>query len=116
MPYRKHFGLTRHPFDKDLAEGDLFETTALAELTARLRHLLDMRGIGLVTGESGSGKTTACRQLVANLNTGLHRVLYVSLTTRRRSETDVVFAGIWWCPGVLRGHGTCGVESSGRGA
>ena len=81
MPYRKHFGLTRHPFDKDLAEGDLFETTALAELTARLRHLLDMRGIGLVTGESGSGKTTACRQLVANLNTGLHRVLYVSLTT-----------------------------------
>ena len=81
MPYRKHFGLTRHPFDKDLAEGDLFETSALAELTARLRHLLDMRGIGLVTGESGSGKTTACRQLVANLNTGLHRVLYVSLTT-----------------------------------
>ena len=73
MPYRKHFGLTRHPFDKDLAETDLFETTALAELTARLRHLLDMRGIGLVTGESGSGKTTAYRRLVAGLNTGLHR-------------------------------------------
>lgn len=81
MPYRKHFGLTRHPFDKELAETDLFETTSLAELTARLRHLLDMRGIGLVTGESGSGKTTACRRLVAGLNTGLYRVLYVSLTT-----------------------------------
>ena len=44
-----------------------------------------MRGIGLVTGESGSGKTTACRRLVAGLNTGLYRVLYrvlyVSLTT-----------------------------------
>ncbi|HMO11307.1 MAG TPA: AAA family ATPase, partial [Actinotalea sp.] len=51
------------------------------ELTVRLTHLLDMRGIGLVTGESGSGKTTACRRLVAGLNTGLHRVLYVSLTT-----------------------------------
>jgi len=81
MPYRKHFGFTRHPFDKDVAPDDLFETSSLAELTARLRHLLDMRGIGLVTGESGSGKTTACRRLVAGLNTGLHRVLYVSLTT-----------------------------------
>ena len=79
--YRKHFALTRHPFEKDLAPDDLFETTSMSELTVRLTHLLDMRGIGLVTGESGSGKTTACRRLVAGLNTGLHRVLYVSLTT-----------------------------------
>lgn len=35
---------------------------------------------------------------------------------RRRSETDVVFAGIRSRRRVLRGHGTCGVESSGRGA
>lgn len=79
--YRRHFGLTRHPFDKDLAPDDLFETASLAELTIRLKHLLDMRGIGLVTGDSGSGKTTACRRLVASLNTGLYRVLYISLTT-----------------------------------
>ncbi|GAB5549970.1 MAG: hypothetical protein SangKO_097300 [Sandaracinaceae bacterium] len=79
--YRKHFALTRHPFEKDLAPDDLFETASLSELTVRLTHLLDMRGIGLVTGESGSGKTTACRRLVAGLNTGLHRVLYISLTT-----------------------------------
>ena len=40
-----------------------------------------MRGIGLVTGDSGSGKTTTCRRLVAGLHTGLYRVLYVSMTT-----------------------------------
>ena len=79
--YRKHFGLNRHPFDKEIASDDLFETASLSELSVRLKHLLDMRGIGLVTGDSGSGKTTACRRLVAGLNTGLHRVLYVSLTT-----------------------------------
>ena len=55
--YRKHFGLTRHPFDKDIGAEELFESTASAELMARLKHLLDMRGIGLVTGESGSGST-----------------------------------------------------------
>jgi type II secretory pathway predicted ATPase ExeA len=40
-----------------------------------------MRGIGLVTGDSGSGKTSTCRRLVAGLHTGLYRVLYVSMTT-----------------------------------
>ena len=46
-----------------------------------MADLLELRGIGVVTGESGSGKTTACRKIVAGLHTGLHRVLYVSLTT-----------------------------------
>ena len=79
--YRKHFALTRHPFDKDLAADELFASASLAELGARLKHLVDMRGIGLVTGDSGSGKTTTCRHLVAGLHSGLHRVLYVSMTT-----------------------------------
>lgn len=79
--YRKHFGLTRHPYDKELAADDLFPSASLLELNARLKHLIDMRGIGLVTGDSGSGKTTTCRHMVANLHSGLYRVLYVSMTT-----------------------------------
>jgi type II secretory pathway predicted ATPase ExeA len=79
--YRKHFALTRHPYDKDLAAGDLFPSASLLELKARLKHLIDMRGIGLVTGDSGSGKTTTCRSAVADLHSGLYRVMYVSMTT-----------------------------------
>jgi type II secretory pathway predicted ATPase ExeA len=79
--YRKHFGLTRHPFDKRIEPDELFVSAAQRELEARLSHLLDLRGIGVITGESGSGKTTACRKMVASLHTGLHRVLYISLTT-----------------------------------
>ncbi len=79
--YRKHFGLTRHPFSKGIEPDELFASAALRELEARLGHLLDLRGIGVITGESGSGKTTACRKMVAGLHTGLHRVLYISLTT-----------------------------------
>jgi len=79
--YRKHFALTRHPFDKDIAPDDLFPSASLVELGARLKHLVDMRGIGLVTGDSGSGKTTTCRHLVAGLHTGLFRIMYVSMTT-----------------------------------
>lgn len=79
--YRKHFGLTRHPFDKRIEPEELFASAAQRELEARFSHLLDLRGIGVFTGESGSGKTTTCRKMVAGLHTGLHRVLYVSLTT-----------------------------------
>jgi general secretion pathway protein A len=79
--YRKHFGLTRHPFAKDLAPDELFACAAGRELEVRLSHLLEMRGIGLVTGDAGSGKTTHVRKVVSALHTGLYRVFYVPLTT-----------------------------------
>jgi len=79
--YRKHFGLNRHPFAKEIEPDDLFPSAGLRELEARLGHLVDLRGIGLVTGDSGSGKTCAGRKVVAALHTGLYRVVYVPLST-----------------------------------
>jgi type II secretory pathway predicted ATPase ExeA len=91
--YRKHFGLARHPFGKDLAPEDLFASAAATELEVRLRHLLDLRGIGLVTGEPGSGKTTICRKVAASLHSGLYRVLYVPLSTG--NVTDMYKSIAW---------------------
>lgn len=79
--YRNHFGLTRHPFAKDIAPEDLFGSAAARELEARLNHLIDLRGVGLVTGESGSGKTTICRKVASALHSGLYRVFYVPNST-----------------------------------
>src|SRR6266705_5567033 len=79
--YRKHFALTQHPFGHEIAPEDLFPSTSSRELDVRLAHLLDLRGIGLVTGDSGSGKTCACRKVLTRLHTGLYRVVYVSLST-----------------------------------
>lgn len=79
--YRKHFAMTRFPFDLELAPEDLFASSSLGEAEARLKHLLELRAIGLITGESGSGKTTVCRRIVAGLHPGLYRVFYVPLST-----------------------------------
>jgi type II secretory pathway predicted ATPase ExeA len=79
--YRKHFGLTRHPFGKEIEPEDLFSFASFRELDVRLAHLVELRGIGLVTGESGSGKTTACRKAAASLHAGIYRVVYVPLST-----------------------------------
>jgi len=79
--YLKHFGLIRQPFSKDLSPDELFVARASKELEVRLEHLLELRGIGLITGEAGSGKTTLCRKMVASLHSGLYRVFYVPLST-----------------------------------
>jgi general secretion pathway protein A len=79
--YRKHFGLTRLPLDKEIAPEDLFPSAAGQEFDVRLGQLLELRGIGLITGESGSGKTCACRKKLTALHTGLWRVFYVALST-----------------------------------
>lgn len=79
--YRKHFALTRHPFGKDLAAEDLFMSTSAKEWEVRLRYLLELLGIGLLTGEPGGGKTTVTRRVVSLLHTGLFRVFYVALST-----------------------------------
>ena len=60
---------------------DSFTISAQAEAEVRLKHLLELRGIGLLTGEPGSGKTTLCRRLTDSLHPGLYRVIYVPLTT-----------------------------------
>lgn len=72
---------TAFPFDKPLEPDELFTSTVLAEAEIRLKHLLELRAIGLVTGESGSGKTTVCRKVAAGLHPGLYRVFYVPLST-----------------------------------
>ncbi|MGH8522933.1 MAG: AAA family ATPase, partial [Gammaproteobacteria bacterium] len=83
--YRQHFapstalrtGFTRFPFETEHDPDALFASSALSEAQARLTHLLELRGIGLVTGEVGSGKTTICRKVASALHPGLYRLFYV---------------------------------------
>lgn len=79
--YLSHFGLTHFPFERAPQPDELFATAALREAQVRLNHLIELRGIGLITGEAGAGKTTACRQLASSLHPGLYRLFYVHLST-----------------------------------
>jgi general secretion pathway protein A len=79
--YLAHFGFTHYPFDRALQPDELYASSAAREAQARLHHLIELRGIGLITGEVGSGKTTVCRQLSAALHPGRYRLFYVPLST-----------------------------------
>jgi general secretion pathway protein A len=104
--YLRHFAFTRFPFDGELAPDEFFPSSAIAEAEARLKHLLQLKGIGLVTGEVGSGKTTVCRKITSALHPGLYRVFYVPLSTGNVMD---MYKSIAWELGLPteRNRATC---------
>ena len=59
----------------------LFKTNDFNEALTRLEFLNTTKGIGLFTGNPGSGKTYAIKYFLDNLNPNLYKVVYLPLTT-----------------------------------
>src|SRR5579875_1549305 len=75
------FGFTKVPFGRDLAPASLFRSAAHAEAVARLTWCVEERGLGVLTGEVGCGKTVAARATVAGLDPSRHQVIYCANPT-----------------------------------
>lgn len=78
--YIARFGLEFDPFIKN-SKDIIVENAEYNEAMARLNILAGIKGIGLLTGEPGRGKTTILRNWSASLNTSMFRVIYSSLST-----------------------------------
>jgi type II secretory pathway predicted ATPase ExeA len=76
--YRQRFGLTSHPLPKDV-RGKAFcpDLPGYRRLATLFQQLLEERGLAVLTGEAGTGKTAAVRQLCQQLPSPQHRVLYL---------------------------------------
>jgi len=79
--FKQHFGMKSNPFDKEIDCSDLYAGGDLKELESRLKFILENRGIFLLVGEPGSGKTTALRKFADGLGPSLFKPFYISLTT-----------------------------------
>lgn len=75
------YSLAARPFVKEIKAEEMYASTSHQELLARLNYLKDSRGIGMVVGEAGSGKTSGLRAFVVSLNPSLYRVAYFPLST-----------------------------------
>ena len=78
MSVQSYYGFTRLPFSKGLPPADLFSAEGQEELCARLAYLTKERGLGLVTGETGCGKSTALRRFTSTLDANRFFVIYLS--------------------------------------
>jgi general secretion pathway protein A len=74
---RDHFGLTAMPFDKEINTADLLDLPSCKEALNSLRLLTETRGIGLLTGKSGTGKSCLIRKLRDELGTSLYKPIYL---------------------------------------
>lgn len=78
--YIARLGMVFNPFPKN-AKDVIISTESFREATARLNYLEKTKGFGLITGDSGRGKTTIVRQWSKNLSPSLYKIIYISLTT-----------------------------------
>lgn len=81
-----YFGLKRLPFPKELKTSLMFDSFDLKEASTRLQFLKQNRGIFCLTGEPGSGKTSALRRFVEELNPQTHLHAYTPHATVSRIE------------------------------
>jgi type II secretory pathway predicted ATPase ExeA len=74
------FGFKKTPFSDSPDPKQLFPSQAWNQVKTRLQFLVDHHGTGLITGEVGSGKSTAARSFTAGLNPNLYKVMYLHWT------------------------------------
>ena len=71
------YNLSALPFGKEIAVQDLSALPTVERALSSVRLLVDTRGIGSLTGESGAGKSCIIRMLDQQLNPGLHKLIYL---------------------------------------
>lgn len=71
---QSHFGLTGLPFRKNVGAHQMFDSTSQREAGHALALWIEVRGIGLLTGGTGMGKSITVRRLCAELDEARYRV------------------------------------------
>ena len=75
------FNLSSSPFTKEIKTEKLLLLPQIKSVFDSLMLLVETRGIGILTGESGTGKTCLLRLLETKLNKGLYSVHYLCHTS-----------------------------------
>jgi type II secretory pathway predicted ATPase ExeA len=79
--YQTFFGLGKEPFGGDISVADILKTPELKDVKNRFDYVLRLGAIGLLTGEVGSGKSTALRYAMEKLHPSEHKPLYITASS-----------------------------------
>lgn len=79
--FKAYWDMQFNPFDKNSNVKNYFKSEDYSQAFSRLEHLKKIKGIGLLTGLSGTGKTFTLRSFATSLNTSLYKVVYIPLST-----------------------------------
>lgn len=74
---QQFYGFKRMPFGRDLAPGMLHRHNDHAQAAARIAYGISTRGITVITGEVGVGKTVAARAALDRVDRARHHLIYI---------------------------------------
>jgi general secretion pathway protein A len=73
-----YFSFTREPFSRELAPTEVFISKGHHELLARLKIAIETGSLAVITGQVGSGKSTAIRSVMHSLEASRYRYIYLA--------------------------------------
>ena len=76
--YRPFFGFSREPFSSELKVEEILKTEAVLAVADRVDYAIRLGAIALITGEVGSGKSTALRFATSRLHPSEYRLIWVT--------------------------------------
>jgi len=76
--FEAFFGLSKTPFTRDISIDSLYTTASHEELFGRLEYASRNKLFAVVTGDVGTGKSTAIRKLSSKLDINRYKVIYIS--------------------------------------
>jgi len=76
--YRTFFGLEREPFPTDPGIGDILVTEDIKGVCSRFEYAVRLGAVALLTGEIGSGKSTALRYAINGLHPSEYRTITIT--------------------------------------
>jgi len=76
--YRSFFGFAREPFSSELKVQEILKTEAVLAVADRVDYAIRLGSMILITGEVGSGKSTALRFAMSRLHPSEYRLLWVN--------------------------------------
>ena len=79
--YRVFFEMQREPFVADIALKQILVTASVKAVQERIHYALRLGAIALLTGEIGSGKSTALRYVTGNLHPSEYRIISVTASS-----------------------------------
>ncbi len=78
---RTYFNLNQIPFQKNINSQNLFKTTTFNEGLSRIEYVKQNKGLMLITGDPGTGKSSLLRFFCNKINPNFYKPFYIPLAT-----------------------------------
>lgn len=84
--FLSYYGLEENLFNKEISSEVSYKSKDYENVINRLNYLKEIKGISLITGTPGLGKTYTLRCFVDSLNKDMYKVIYISPTNLGKFE------------------------------